>query len=227
MEMIYLDPPAELDMPIGMAMFTQRAIRRLDRNKPISNEHLKLVLDAASKAPSGGNVQVARFIVVRDREKVREFGKLYHEAWWSKRNQDQGWEPDQELPEDSPFRMAALLAREMGEAPVVVLGFSERNVAAAESVLPGAQNLMLAARALGIGSVLTTLHPNVMNRFYALFNIPSNAQFHCCIPLGYPRGGFGLTKRFPTAATTFWDGWGNPPPWNEAHHQRASEVGHG
>lgn len=216
MQMIYLDPPTELAMPIGEVMFTQRAIRRLDGSKPISEEHLKLILDAASKAPSGGNVQVARFVVVRDREKIRAFGKLYHEAWWGKRREDQGWEPDQELPDDSPFRMAALLAREMGDAPVVVLAFSERDVAAAESVLPGAQNLMLAARALGIGSVLTTLHSKVMDRVYALFDIPSSAQFHCCIPLGYPRGSFGPTKRFPTSATTFWDSWGTPPPWGHS-----------
>lgn len=214
MEMIRLEPPAELSMPLGEAIFTLRAIRRFDPDRPISESHIKLLMDAASKGPSGGNAQVARFLVVRDREKIRAFGKLYHEAWWAKRAADMGWEPDQEIPEDSHFRMAALLASEMANAPTVILAFSSPGAAAAsQSVLPGVQNLMLAARAIGLGSVLTTLHPDVMDRVYGMFDVPREARFHCCIPVGYPRGNFGLTSRFPTSETTYWDSWGARPPW--------------
>ena len=124
MEMVHLEPPAELGMPLAEAMFTHRAIRRLDPARPVGDAQLKLVLDAASKAPNGANVQDARFLVVRDRDKIRAFGTLYHEAWWAKRADSYGWTPDQDLPVDSPYRMAALLAREMGDAPVVVLAFS-------------------------------------------------------------------------------------------------------
>ncbi len=88
MEMIYIDAPTNLTMPIGEAMFTQRAIRRLRSDKPISDADLKTVLDAASKAPSGGNTQPGRFLVVRERETIRAFGKLYHEAWWAKRRDE-------------------------------------------------------------------------------------------------------------------------------------------
>jgi nitroreductase len=84
---------------------------------------------------------------------------------------------------------------------------------AASSVLPPVQNLLLAARALGVGSVLTTLHPQVMARVYAMFEVPEEATFHCCIPLGYPRGRFGPTQRLPTSQTTFWNRWGQRPPW--------------
>jgi nitroreductase len=80
-------------------------------------------------------------------------------------------------------------------------------------VLPGVQNLMLAARALGIGSVPTTLHPQVMERVYELLRIPETAEFHLCIPLGYPRGRFGPTQRRPTAETTFLNRWDEPVPW--------------
>jgi nitroreductase len=75
------------------------------------------------------------------------------------------------------------------------------------------QNLMLAARALGIGSVPTTLHPSVMSRFHSLFGVPEDVSFHFCIPLGYPRGNFGPNDRMPTSATTFLDHWGGPVPW--------------
>ena len=73
--------------------------------------------------------------------------------------------------------------------------------------------LLLSARALGLGSVLTTLHPKVMDRVNAMFSVPQDVTFHCCIPHGYPRGRFGPTRRFATADTTFWDAWGERPPW--------------
>ena len=198
-------------MPIGEAMFTQRAIRRLDPDRPISDEDLHTIIDAASKAPTGGNEQPVRMLVVKDRALIEEFGPLYHEAWWAKRADAYGWTPDQELPEDSPYRPAAGLAAEIGSAPAIVLVFSLG--APGFSVFPAVQNLLLAARALGIGSVLTTLHPVVMDRVNELFGIPGDARFHCCVPLGYPRGNFGTTQRLPTSATTYWDTWGETPPW--------------
>jgi nitroreductase len=83
----------------------------------------------------------------------------------------------------------------------------------ADSVIPATQNLMLAARALGIGSVPTTLHPSVMSRFYAMFDIPDDAGFHFCIALGYPQGNFGPTRRRPTSETTYLNRWASPVPW--------------
>ncbi len=214
MKMVRLKPPAELDMPIGEAMFNQRAIRRLDRNRPIGDAQLKIVLDAASKAPSGANAQVARYLVIRDRQRIAAFGELYYEAWWAKRKDDYGWTPGQDIPADSPYRMAALLAREMRHAPVVILAYAMGAAATtASSVLPGVQNLLLAARALGIGSVLTTLHPSVMDRVNEMFGVPADAAYHCCIPLGYPRGDFGPTRRYATADTTHWNRWDARPPW--------------
>ncbi len=214
MKIVRLDPPAELDMVIGEAMFSQRAIRRLDHDRPIGDAQLKIVLDAASKAPNGGNVQAARFLVIRDRAKIEAFGPLYDEAWWAKRKDAYGWEPGQDLPDDSPYKMAALLANEMKDAPVVILAFTTGGAAAsAGSVFPAVQNLLLSARALGIGSVLTTLHPCVMDRVNAMFAVPADMDFHCCIPLGYPRGNFGPTQRYASADTTHWDRWDARPPW--------------
>ena len=211
MEMIYADTPAGLDMPLGDAMFSQRAIRRFRHDKPIGDEDLRAILEAAAKAPNGGNMQPGRFLVLRDPERIKQFGALYYEAWWAKRNDDYGWKDREDMPVDSSYRFPALLADEMVDAPAIVLAFSDGGLEA--SVLPGVQNLMLAARAIGIGSVLTTLHPKVMDRVFKLLLVPSGMLFHCCVPLGYPRGNFGPTRRFPTAATTYWDSWEIPPPW--------------
>ncbi|MCH2172448.1 nitroreductase family protein [Myxococcota bacterium] len=212
MKPIRLDPPPELSMPIGEAMFSQRAIRRL-KPDPIEKAHLKILLDAASKAPNGGNYQPGRYLFLRERSSVETFGALYHEAWWAKRR-DEGhaWTRREEIPDDSVFRMPALLADEMRNAPLIVLAFG-LHAGMAHSVFPGMQNLMLAARALGIGSTLTTLHPQVIDRVYALFDVPEQAEFHGCIPLGYPRGRFGPTSRRPTNTTTYAERWNQPPPW--------------
>ena len=213
MDMVRLDPPDELTMPIGEALFTQRAIRRLDSDRPISNENIKIILDAASKAPNGGNEQPARFLVIRDRAAIAEFGKLYFEAWWAKRRDAYGWKGKEDIPKGSVYRLPALLADEMVNAPLVILVYSKASGAAAPSTFPGVQNLLLAARAMGIGSVLTTLHPEVMARVNSMFGVPDDMVFHCCIPLGYPRGNFGPTSRLPTSETTYWDKWNSPPPW--------------
>ena len=208
MAMVRLDPPERLGMSLGEAMFTQRAIRRLKAD-PVSDEHIRTLMDAASKAPNARNEHRGRFLVVRDREKIRSFAELYLEAWWAK--QPAGWSPDTAPAGDrhlAPMR----LAETMKDVPVVVLAVST-SPGNATSVLPAAQNLMLAARALGIGSVLTTLHPRVTDRIHGLFKLPPEAEVHCCIPLGYPEGRFGATARLPAAETTYYDEWDNPPPW--------------
>ena len=207
---------SRLAMPIGEVIFTQRSIRRF-RPDPIPIEDIRLILEAAAKAPSGGNSQPARFLVLTDREVIGQFGALYREAWWAKRR-DEGrpWTTREVIPpEERTIRWAARLADEIAEAPCVVLALAVGK-GLASSVIPAVQNLMLAARALGIGSVPTTLHPDVMGRVYALLGIPDEAEFHLCIPLGYPVGRFGPTRRRPTAETTFLNRWGGPVPWGSA-----------
>ena len=201
-----------LSMPIGEAMFTQRAIRRF-RPDPIPMEDIRLILEAASRAPNGGNQQIARFLVVTDRSLISEFGGLYREAWWAKRREEQGWTGPEDVPADAhTYRAAMALADEMAEVPCVIFALAVPP-GSANSVLPAAQNLTLVARALGIGSVPTTLHPVVAERFYTMFEIPNEAILHFCIPLGYPRGNFGPNRRKPTAETTYLDRWGAAVPW--------------
>ncbi len=203
---------ARLAMPIGEAMVTQRATRRF-RPDPLPMEDIRLVVEAASKAPNGGNRQIARFLVVTDRQQIEAFGALYREAWWAKRRDEQGWSGPDDIPaEDKNHRAAMGLADEMRDVPCVVFALA-LPPGPANSVLPAAQNLMLAARALGIGSVPTTLHADVMDRFRAMFAIPADVAFHFCVPLGYPRGSFGPTTRKPTSETTYLNRWEQPVPW--------------
>jgi nitroreductase len=199
---------SRLSMPLGEVIFTQRSIRRF-KPDPIPVDDIHLIIEAAVKAPNGGNLQLARFLVVTDRTAVRDFGGLYHEAWWAKRR-DEGFRDRADLP--ARFEPAARLADEIVDAPCIVFALALHN-GPADSVIPAVQNLMLAARALGIGSVPTTLHPTVMDRFHAMFGIPDDVGFHFCIPLGYPRGKFGPNVRMPTSATTFLDRWDAPVPW--------------
>ena len=199
---------SRLSMPIGEAIFTQRSIRRL-RPDPIALDDIHLIIEAAVRAPNGGNQQIGRFLVVTDPGAIRAFGPLYHEAWWAKRH-DEGFADYAALPPQ--FHPAAQLAETIGDAPCIVFALALRH-GPADSVIPAVQNLLLAGRALGIGSVPTTLHPSVMTRFYAMFGIPDDVGFHFCVPLGYPQGNFGPTSRKPTSQTTFLDRWDSPVPW--------------
>lgn len=199
-----------LSMPLGEAIFTQRAIRRL-KPDPIPDADLRDVLEAAIRAPSGGNLQPWHFIVVRDGSLRAQLGKLYHEAWWAKRR-DQGIQgPDDIPPGKSVTRSAMRLADEFGESPVIILVCATaKGQGTMTSVIPGVQNLLLAARSLGIGGTITTLHPQVTDRIHQLFGVPDSAQVVYCVPLGYPRGKFGPTKRKPLSEVCSADGWSKP-----------------
>ena len=105
------------------------------------------------------------------------------------------------------------LADRIGEAPVIVLlCATAKGAGPTGSVIPAAQNLLLAARALGIGGTITTLHPQVEERVCALFRIPETAQIVYCLPLGYPRGRFGPAQRKPLSEVCSSDLWGSAFP---------------
>lgn len=197
---------SRLSMPVGEAIFTQRAIRRL-KPDPIPKSDLRDVLEAATRAPSGGNSQPWHFVVVTDAGLRKQFGPLYREAWWAKRR-DSGFHGPEDLPPE--YKDAMRLADRIGEAPVIVLlCATAKGPGPMGSVIPAAQNLLLAARALGIGGLITTLHPQVEERVHALFRIPETAQIVYCLPLGYPRGRFGPAQRKPLPEVCSWDLWGN------------------
>ena len=202
---------SRLTMSLGEAIFSLRAIRRL-KPDPIPDADIRDILEAAIRAPNGGNAQQWHFIVVKDADLRAEFAPLYHEAWWAKRR-DAGIHGPEDLPRS--YHAAMRLADEIGQVPVLILVCATvKGVGPMGSVIPAVQNLLLAARALGIGGTITTLHPQVDERVHELFGIPSTAQLVYCIPLGYPQGRFGPNQRKPVTEVCSYDHWGTTPSWD-------------
>jgi nitroreductase len=187
------------------AIRTTRAMRRLDPSREVSDEDVRTIVEAATKAASGGDRQPARWLVVRDAEKRRQLGELYRECV----------EPllreDEERAKTDPATARRLksswhLARHLGEAPVLVLVCATGRPHA--SVFVGVQNLMLAARALGLGTTLTTSHLCNEQKVKALLGIPDDVNTFCLIPVGYPLGRWGDAPRRPVEELAYRDEWG-------------------
>ena len=199
---------------------TQRAMRRL-KTDAIPDTVLQKIMDAAICAPSGGNRQNWSFVVVRDQAKRARLGELYRESWAELMKTPYYRGASAAPPDSREGKMVASaghLAEHLAEAPVLILACIgtegvRPTITTGASIYPAVQNLMLAARALGIGSVPTTLHATVMPRVFARFEIPDDIAFHFCVPLGYPQGNFGPNVRRPTSETTYLDRWGAPVPW--------------
>lgn len=200
---------SHLTMTLGETMFTQRAIRRF-RPEAIPDADLQDILEAAIRAPNGGNTQPWHFLVIRDPDLRGKLAELYHEAWWAKRR-DQGIMGPQDIPPGkNSMRSAMRLADQIGRAPVIVLlCATSQGPAAAASIIPAAQNLLLAARAFGVGGTITTLHADVDDRVHDLLGIPPEAQVVYCLPLGYPRGTFGTVQRKPLSEVCSYERWGS------------------
>ena len=194
-----------LDMPLGEAIYSLRAIRR-HKPDPIPDDDIQVILDAAIQAPNGGNMQPRHFLVVTDPDLRKKFAPLYREAWWAKRN-DSGWYTPEDLPDE--YKSPMKLADEIGTSPALVFVCAmAKGGAAANSIVPAVPNMLLAARCLGIGSTITTLHPSVEERVHNLFAIPETAQVVYCMPLGYPQGNFGPVSRKPLEQVSSFNQWG-------------------
>ncbi|MBI4638740.1 MAG: nitroreductase family protein [Candidatus Rokubacteria bacterium] len=193
---------------------TQRAIRRL-RPDPIPDVVLRQIMDAAVCAPSGGNRQGWSFVVIRDTATRARLGALYREAWGELMNVPY-YRDAAAAPPDSPagklVASARHLAEHLGEAPVLVLACIAADGAptltTGASIYPAVQNILLAARALGIGSCLTTIHRFRDAQVKELLGIPAGVETTALIPLGYPLRKFGRPPRRPVAEVAFADRWG-------------------
>jgi nitroreductase len=192
-------------MDVFEAMRTTRAMRRLDSSKPVSDEDIWTILDAAGKAATGGNRQPVRWIVVRDADKRRRLGDIYREMWAEVGKMYRSATDPADTLTTRILNSADHLGEHMGDAPVIVIPAGKG--ADAASVFPGVQNLFLAARALGLGTTLTTIHKFRENEVRDILGIPEDVETFAMIPVGYPLGKWGEPSRRPIEEITYWDTW--------------------
>lgn len=198
------------------AIYTQRAIRRW-RSEPVPDDPLWRVLEAATKAPSGSNSQPWRWIVVRDqakREAISQALAAAIEANDALRGYFERGAASADRSERLMLSGALEIATNLAKAPVLVLpcllgAGGQGSLLSGSSIYPAVQNLLLAARGLGLGTVLTTFQAQIEPMLRELLGIPEEAKMVALIPLGYPDAKFGPTRRKPVAEVVSWDRWGN------------------
>ena len=205
-------------------LMTNRAMRRYS-DEPVSDEDIWTCLQAAVQAPSGGNIQPYQFVIVQDSETKAELAEIYRRGW---RRYEPAIAPT-EFPNDSVRegwernnRATVHLAENLENVPALVLLLMpsiDMTVHDAEgpmpvgpthaSVYPAIQNFMLAARSLGLGTAMTTLHRIYEGDVRELLDIPERYEVLALLPLGHPTGKWGVAPRFRGAEKiTSWERFG-------------------
>jgi nitroreductase len=205
-------------MDVYEALYTTRAMRRV-RPDPIPADVQARILDAAIRAPSGGNAQSWRFLLVDDPAVKARLGPLYRDAvaqLWQSVYAGR-LEQARSSPEDPAsaltLRMVAStqhLADHFEEVPLFLLPFS-RNDNSGGSIFPAVWSAQLAARAQGVGTALTT----VLGLFHGgeameILGVPPGKgwELACCVSFGYPTGRWGVAPRRPVHEVAFRNSWG-------------------
>jgi nitroreductase len=202
---------------------TTRSIRRID-DRPVPDDVLERVLQAAVWAPSGGNRQPWRVVVVRDRALKQSLADLYVDEWADYVDYNLAKVPDQS-PETlervrRQFDTGGALAAGLAEVPVVCVfvhdpsmlyvtdsGLGRHPVVGGASLYPAVQNLLLAARAEGLGGVITTLLCRREREIREVLSLPEPWAVHAVVPLGWPKGRHGPLRRAPLSDMVSWDRW--------------------
>jgi len=200
-------------------MSTMRAMRRL-KPDPVPDELINKILQVAQWAPSGGNTQRWRFLVVKDpkiKKKVQVYYKRLYDEIVGPRYSSSAPPPGSD-PSRYQRQHAAVkyLTDHYHEAPVWIVACLEDGEnpdrTAGSSIYPAVQNMLLAARALGLGTTLTTRHTGYGKEVDAIFGLPSGLHSYAILPIGWPMGRFGPLSRGPLKDFVFQDQWGKPYP---------------
>jgi len=209
------------------AMRTLRAVRRL-RPDPIPDEVLRRLLETATWAPTGGNRQPWRVIVVKDPVRKQRLGELYKKIvvpyTQSYRERFASLPEAERVKAERMLRASDYLVEHFGEVPVIlVFCFNPEGLAVTDarlgrvsvvgggSIYPAVENLLLACRAEGLGCVLTTLLCMCEPEVRELLAIPQPWGTAAAVPVGYPLlRGHGPISRRPVEEMAFTDSWGTP-----------------
>lgn len=202
---------------------TTRSIRRIS-DAPVSDEVLTRILQAAVWAPSGGNRQPWRIIAVRDRALKEAIGRLYAAEWaiYVEHNVSKfsGQPPEVIAQVREAYSGGTRLAENLADVPVIAMfvhdpaalyvtdtDLGRHPVVGGASLYPAVQNLLLAARAEGLGGVLTTLVCGKEKELRDILRFPVGWGVHAMVPLGHPKGNHGPLTRSPVQEMTFIDQW--------------------
>ena len=215
------------------AIHTARALRQF-KPDPVPEAAITQILDAAIRAPSAGNAQNWVFIVVRELEQRRKLGAIYRKAsdiasaMYAVRGRPSHMTEEQF---QHFLRSGAHLWDHMADAPVILVPCQSRPQLPPQpslprelrerfadeeryverirgaSIYPAVQNIILACRALGLGTTITTNHIRYENEVKAVLGIPDDVDTFAMMPIGYPRGRFGPLQRRPVAEVAYADRW--------------------
>ena len=199
-------------------MSTTRSMRRL-KPDPVPDELIQKILHAGLSAANGGNNQKWRFMVVKDPAIKQAVQKWYKKAF------DDVVGPRYASSAPPPGITGDKYKRQHGaveyltehyhEAPVWIVACMEEakpNRSTGASVYPAVQNMLLACRALGLGSTLTTRHTMFEKEVDAALGLPPGVQSYAILPIGYPMGKFGSTGRGKMSDFVFGDKYGQSWP---------------
>ena len=197
---------------------TTRSMRRL-RPDPVPDELISKILEAGICAPSSGNTQRWRFLVVKDlaiKKAVQVYYKRAFDEFVGPRYESAAPPPGSSKERYKRQHAAAgYLTDHFHEAPVWIVACLEHGSEAPKrtsgaSIYPAVQNMLLTARALGLGTTLTTRHLRFEKETEAALGLPPGVHSYAILPLGYPMGNFGPVRRGALEDFVYLDHWGAP-----------------
>lgn len=202
---------------------TTRTIRRYT-DEPIAESTLASVLWHATRAPNGSNRQAVRYLVLRGGERALQaravLGRVARAAWSGKEVSDGYRDGSGEAADTPKARMAAAMRHYVDhfhEAPVIILVCLVRyrgpNPYEGASVYPSVQNLLLAARGLGLGGAVTMWHLSAEAELREILSVPDGVALSACVTLGHPAGHHGPVRRRPLPEVVFDGAWEAPAEW--------------
>ena len=210
------------DISLFEAIYTQRAVRRF-KPDPVPDEAIHAILEAATMAPSARNLQPWRFLVIRDRDTKRRIGEWYQDGLDAVYQTDEsrlklGLPPPPKRMDETTYRMGD----HMEDMPVLIFACIDHgnarpgkgSILRGSNIYPAVQNLLLAARGLGLGTVITTIYRRHEEAIKEFLGIPENVETVALIPVGYPAEGqqFGGSKRKPVEEISSYERWGQKAP---------------
>jgi len=172
----------------------QRAIRAFDTTKDVDDTTIEKLLNVAVSAPSGGNRQPWRFVVIKDPAVRKPLADIYAAV-------AAAYTGSTVSPNTTPWDQVPVLI-------AVCTDNSHGGGVMQASIYPAVQNLLLAVHTAGLGSVLTTLWKSREAEVKQILGLPDTIEIHAILPIGYPDRKYGRGKRKPIAEVTYRDRFG-------------------